>query len=334
MRLVSRAVVSEPLELLAMRKSSCRGVAAAIFFIAAVWSWSGAAAQERGKRGETNGAFPFANPEQFFNQFFGEETEEERRAIQKLEISLPEERKFGDAAAQQYLEELKRQGIAVTDRGPEVEYLERLVETVRPQMQNAARYRRIKIYVADAKQTDARSFPGGTLIFYRGMLDFAENEAALVGVVGHELSHLDRGHQLLMLRRMKLAQSTFNGQRGFSPDQFMTTAAVMMRSFAKPFRPEDEAEADGDGALWAYHAGYDPREMARLFLAMHRREADKAPDQTPVFFRTHPFHMDRFRAVNDLYAELQKIEPKEKLYLGKINLERRIARSEKEFPEP
>ena len=38
--------------------------------------------------------------------------------------------------------------------------------------------------------------PGGTLIFFRGILDFAGSEAALVGVIGHELSHLDHGHQL------------------------------------------------------------------------------------------------------------------------------------------
>jgi predicted Zn-dependent protease len=278
--------------------------------------------------------FPFANPEQFFNQFFGEASDDERAALEKVEISFQEERKFGDAAAQQYRDELKRQGIAVTDRGHEVEYLERLVETIRPQMANAGRYRRVKVYVADGPQADARSFPGGTLIFFRGMFDFAENEAALVGVVGHELSHLDHGHQLLMLRRTRLAQSAFSGQRGFSPEQFMTTAAAMMRTFARPFRPEDEAEADRDGAIWAYRAGYDPREMAKLFLAMHRREADKAPDLTPAFFRTHPFHMDRFRAVNEHHDELQAKEPQEKLYLGKANLERRIPRSQKEFPEP
>jgi predicted Zn-dependent protease len=292
--------------------------------------FGGAAAQERGPGG---GGFPFANPEQFFNQFFGEESEEERRGLKKVDVSVHEERNFGNAAALQYLEELRRLGIDATDRGRDVEYLQRLVETVRPQMENAARYRGVKIYVADSPQTDARSFPGGTLVFHRGMLDFAENEAALMGVVGHELSHLDHGHQLLMLRRAKLAQNTFSGQRGFSPEQFMTTAATMMRSFAKPFRPEDEAQADRDGAVWAYRAGYDPREMARLFLAMHRREADKAPELAPAFFRTHPFHMDRFRAVNALYHDLQRTEPQENLYLGAQNLERRIPRSEREFPE-
>jgi hypothetical protein len=35
----------------------------------------------------------------------------------------------------------------------------------------------------------------------------------------------------------------------------------MMRIWMQPFRPEFEAEADEDGARWAYLAGYDPREF-------------------------------------------------------------------------
>lgn len=282
---------------------------------------------------QPRGAFPFADPQAFFNQLFGEETPEERQRLKNVKVTFQEEKQFGDAAARQYREHLKQQGIAVTDRGEDVEYLRRLVETIRPQMENARQYRRLTIYVVDSETPDARAFPGGTLFFYRGLLDFCENEAALVGVVGHELSHLDRGHLLLPLRRSKFAQTAFGGQKGFSPEQFFASAGTMMRMFAKPFRPEDEAEADLDGATWAYRAGYDPREMAKLFLALHRRDAGKGPEFMPDFLRTHPFHMDRFRAIQERYDELSRAEPADRLYLGAANLQRRIPRSEREFPE-
>ena len=48
----------------------------------------------------------------------------------------------------------------------------------------------------------------------------------------------------------------------------------MMRLLSRPFRPEDESEADRDGAAWAYRAGYDPREMAALFERLHQRDFD------------------------------------------------------------
>lgn len=300
----------------------------------AVWlAWASLAAAQEPRR-PAGAPFPFADPQAFLNGLFGEETPEERQRLERVEISFDEEKKFGAAAAEQFREALGRQGIATAERGQDVEYLRRLVETLRPQMTHAERYRRLKVYVVDSPLTDARTFPGGTLFFFRGMLDFAENEAALAGVVGHELSHLDRGHLLLPLRRAKFAQTAFGGQGGLSPEQFFASATTMMRTFTRPFRPEDEAEADLDGAAWAYRAGYDPREMGRLFLALHRRDAGKGPDFLPAFLRTHPFHMDRFRAIQARYDELRRAEPAERLYLGKINLERRIPRSQREFPEP
>jgi hypothetical protein len=39
------------------------------------------------------------------------------------------------------------------------------------------------------------------LVFFRGFLETAGNEAAVVGIVGHELSHLDRGHHLWRIPR-------------------------------------------------------------------------------------------------------------------------------------
>ena len=117
------------------------------------------------------------------------------------------------------LAEMKRIDVRVVSRGKDVNYLHDLVEAIRPHMRNARRYHSINIYLADSPRCDARSFAVGTLVFYRGLLDQADSEAALVGIVGHELSHLDRGHLLLPLRRIKLAQQTFSGDaRPFSHD--------------------------------------------------------------------------------------------------------------------
>lgn len=168
------------------------------------------------------------------------------------------------------------------------------------------------------------------MIFYRGMLNFAENEAALIGIIGHELSHLDHGHQLYDAKRAKLMQSTFNDGNGFSPDQFFRSGAMLMRSFSKPFRPEDESVADKSGAVWAYELGYDPREMAKLLLRMHERDRG-AKANLPTFLRTHPYHLDRYRALMERFKQLQADAPNDNLYLGVENLVDRIPRSEKEF---
>ncbi len=274
--------------------------------------------------------FPFSDPQKMFEQFFGAAPQEDRAELDKIEISARDEAQLGERASREYLAELRRQGIKVVTRGDEVEYLRTLIDQVRPKMEHAARYKTIQVHVAESEKTDARSFPGGTLIFYRGLLEFAENEAALVGVIGHELSHLDHGHQLFDAKRMKLMQSTFAGTNGFSPDQFFRNGQMLMRSFSKPFRPEDESEADDDGATWAYELGYDPREMANLFLRLHERDRGAKPG-LPSFLLTHPYHLDRYEALTERFQELQATTPKDRLYIGTENLARRVPRSVKEF---
>jgi predicted Zn-dependent protease len=205
------------------------------------------------------------------------------------------------------------------------------VEEIRPLMTQADRYRRITVYVADSPRCDARSLPGGTLVFFRGLLDGAESEAALVGVVGHELSHLDRGHLLVRLRRMKLAEQMMASRgQDASPERLWAGTTAMARLWTRPFRPEDEQAADLDGTRWAYHAGYDPREMVRVIARIAEREKQQ-PFVLPSIFRSHPPPDERRKAVLDLYEELQKAEPKEHLYIGKENLRRRISRKEQEF---
>ena len=273
----------------------------------------------------------FADPQKMLDFLFGQEREEDKKALAKIEVSLREERQMGEAAVRAYLAHLKRQKIRVVTRGKDVDYLRKLVERIRRLMKNGKRYPRINVYLAQSSRCDARSFPGGTLVFFRGLLDSAGSEAAVVGIVGHELSHLDRGHQLGRLRRMKLAQQTFSeGPKQFSPERFFRSGGMMMRIWTQPFRPEDEAEADRDGATWAHLAGYDPREMARLLLELRNR-GENLQGLLPAFLRSHPAPADRHQAILELYNKLQQEKPQKRLYIGKENLLRRVTRAQREF---
>lgn len=275
----------------------------------------------------------FPDFQQMFERMFGQEREEDRKALAKIEVSVREERQMGETAVGSYLEYLKNRKIRVVSRGRDVDYLRGLVEKIRRLMTNSRRYPRIKVYVAQSSRCDARSFPGGTLVFFRGLLETAQNEAAVVGIVGHELAHLDRGHHLWRLRRIKLAEQTFSeNNKTFSPERFFTAGSLMMQIWSRPFRPELEAEADHDGARWAYAAGYDPRETAKLFLNLRDRGKD-VQGFLPSLLRSHPAPEGRHKAILELYHKLQQEKPKKKLYIGKENLRRRVTRAQREFRE-
>jgi predicted Zn-dependent protease len=170
-------------------------------------------------------------------------------------------------------------------------------------------------------------------MFFRGLLELGGSEAAVVGIVGHELSHLDRGHVLKRARRMKLAQQGLSGNGSdFSPQRFMEAGTRMAQLWTRPFCPEDEAVADGDGARWAYQAGYDPREMAKLFLLVGQRQKNRQVP-LPAFLQSHPDAKSRHDAVMKLYAQRQQAAPNNVPYVGKENLRLRVARSHRRFAE-
>lgn len=272
---------------------------------------------------------PFTDPSKFFEQAFGEDSESDRRELEKIEVSAVEERQLGKQILQSGLSSLKEAGITVDAKGRDVEYLQSLVATLQPYMRHKDRYDEIKVLVARSSRIDARSCPGGTLIFFEGLLDAAGSEAALVGIVGHELSHLDHGHQLLPIRRMKLMEKSFSSPQNLS--QFMQSGPGMTKLWARPFRPEDERDADRDGVDWAYAAGYDPREMAKLFQKKGKKApaAEGMPWET--FFRSHPYDQDRQQAILKQFARLQKDQPTSKpLFVGRENLVNRFSRQQAE----
>jgi predicted Zn-dependent protease len=266
-----------------------------------------------------------------FERFFGPVTGEEKQALAEVEVTLQEERHLGGLALQAFLDQLKQQGIRVVTRGRDVEYLRELVEAIRPLMTNSERYPTIDVYLVKSPQVEARAVPGGTLVFFEGMLESAGSEAALIGVVGHELAHLDRGHQLADLRRVKLAQETFANKPGnVSFERFFDVGTLLMRTWTRPFRPEDEAEADRDGARWAYTAGYDPREMATVFRRL-QEQSKRRRIPLPAFLQSHPPPADRLQTVTAEYQRLQQQDAKGKLYIGRENLRTRTSRAQRKY---
>jgi len=304
------------------------GLVLCLLIVAPTTAW---AQRQRGAKDNSN-PFPFSD--EFFEQFIPKATNEDEEDLDKVNISKADEQRLGRSMVANYLDDLKSQRIKVVHKGDDVNYLKALVATIQPLMENGNGYPEIDVYIVKSSVPDARSFPGGTLFFYEGLLELAESEAALVGVVGHELSHLDHGHQLIMMKQSRIFEKGLN-QNGktFNPQQFFASGMQMMRMMSRPFRPQDESTADLDAVAWMYEAGYDPREFSKLLLRLRERISAKESVPIPAFLRSHPPTRERSEAVLAQLDELQKKSPKPRLYVGRENLDRRIPRSVKEFEE-
>lgn len=284
--------------------------------------------------GQEPPAFPFA-PDKMFEQFFGRRgiAEVDDAELAKIEIGSDEEQKLGRQALDDLRRQLKLRKLKLVENGDDVRYLSRIVEIIRPQMTQAHRYRKLDVYLLESNDPDAYTLPGGHVLFSRGLLDAAQCEAALVAVAGHELAHLDRGHLLRRARQWKLAQKAGPGSGGaFTPEKMMQSVGLMQKLFQRPFGPEEELDADRDGIVWAYRAGYDPRAVELIYAAIEKRQAGGA-NWMPAFFRTHPQSAERRENLAETLAALMAEEPQQKLYLGRENLARRQTRKQKEFDE-
>jgi predicted Zn-dependent protease len=279
------------------------------------------------------GEVPFFDPQKMFDQFFGRggagDIDEE--SLAKVEVSAAEEARLGKQGLEAAEQQFAARGAKLVTRGKEVEYLSRIVEMVRPLMENSTRYHKLHVYLIDSDEPEAYSLPGGHVLFSRGLVDAAQCEAALVVTAGHELAHIDRGHLLRRTRQWKLAQESFQPGQAASPERLMQMMSLMPRLFQRPFGPEEELEADRDGIRWAFELGYDPRAVQLVFDALEAK-GKNGPAGLPAFLRTHPASAERHENLKTTFQKLAANKDKQ-LYVGRENLERRLTRRQREFKE-
>jgi predicted Zn-dependent protease len=260
-------------------------------------------------------------------------TQQQKEKLERVEISMAEEKQVGEEMYQEFLGQsgLSRFRIVSTDRHPDVRYLQALCQQIQPLMEQHERYSVINVHLAKSNTTDARSFPGGCVVVTTGMLEFAQSEAEVVGILAHELSHIDRGHQLERIRTMKLAEETY-AEGNTDWREMAAGGALLAKHFGRPYRPDQEEEADRDAVQWMFELGYNPLEMAGLFARFsEQKEGDSAP--LPQFVRSHPYFVDRQQAVSGLYRQLIAGHPDRALYVGRENLQRRVPRSQRVYAE-
>ena len=260
------------------------------------------------------------NLNRFSGGMLGPVSSEEMKAIRRIPVSVREEQQFGQQILKRFagnIRDVRGRRTSIVYRGADVDYLKQLAARIHPLMDNEKRYKQFKIGIMQTDQVDAFSIPGGTILFSRGLLEAAKSEAAVVGVLAHELSHLDRQHQLLGLRRQKQAQQKPN----------LSNMMANLSEVMKPFHAEFESEADEDAVRWMLQLNYEPKALAELLLRWNEKQDAEQPwkDLMPGFLLTHPD--GGTRADNVMKWRDEKIQPDTELHVGIENLAQRKPRA-------
>jgi predicted Zn-dependent protease len=151
--------------------------------------------------------------------------------------------------------------------------------------------------VADYREINAFSLPGGPVWINRGVLHAAGNESQVAGVLAHEIAHIAQRHAADQLEKTLLARWSLGmlgamlGNVG-GAGTAQAAGAMMANGVFLKFSRDDEREADRVGLQIMTKAGWDPRGMIELFDVL-RRESKRDPGAVEVFFSTHPSPEDR-----------------------------------------
>jgi predicted Zn-dependent protease len=177
--------------------------------------------------------------------------------------------------------------------------------------------------VFNSNTKNAFVLPGNRVGFYKGIMDFADNDDQIAAVMGHEVGHVSGRHarervNQQMVGQLAVAGGTILGasqmsrrcnemieaykpggytsqeraainncQRNASRNTQLLSAALgagLVYGVILPYSRRHELEADLLGAKYMYNAGYKPINAVRLWEKM----AAESPSRGPAWMSTHP----------------------------------------------
>ena len=158
--------------------------------------------------------------------------------------------------------------------------------------------------VVDSPEINAFALPGGFIYVHRGLIEAAENESELAGVLGHEIGHVVARHGVDQMQRAQIANlglgvlGALLGRGRAASIGNMAGELVAGGTFMK-FSRDAEREADQLGARNMAATGHQPRGMITFFEKLAAlRERD--PNAVERFFASHPSPAERIQNLSGL----------------------------------
>lgn len=186
--------------------------------------------------------------------------------------------------------------------------------------------------VFDQDTKNAFVLPGNRVGFYKGMMDFADNDDQIAAIMGHEVGHVAGAHAQERYSQMMLGQLAIAGgtilagsqlskrckketsQRAYNDcmrsagrnTQYLQAALGMgfQLGVVLPYGRRQELESDQLGAKYMAKSGYDPYQAVRLWEKMG---AESSGSRGPEFLSTHPTPERRAQDLSDYITAQRKL---------------------------
>ena len=189
--------------------------------------------------------------------------------------------------------------------GPETERVERIGNRILKE--NRFLDQGYQFFVLETETVNAFAAPTGPIYVTTGMLDILESDDELAAILGHELSHSERKHARRQYERSRetgvfgllvtVATGVPWAQLGSS-----ILSTVMARGYSRAY----ELEADRDGMMMAYAAGYAPEDFL-LVQEKLKALAGQKRGGGANWLRTHPRGEKRLKQLREVLDDTQEL---------------------------
>jgi len=148
---------------------------------------------------------------------------------------------------------------------------------------------KLKIHILDKEDVNAFALPNGHLIIYSGLILNSDNQEELVGVVCHEIAHIELNHVMKKLVKEIGLSVLISITTGNSGAEVIRETAKMLSSSA--FDRSLEKEADIKAVDYLVNANINPEPFADFLYKLSDTEHEAIKYLT--WISTHPDSKDR-----------------------------------------
>jgi beta-barrel assembly-enhancing protease len=166
-----------------------------------------------------------------------------------------------------------------------------------------------KFGVIESADLNAFAAPGGYVLITKGLYQKLQNEAQLAGVLGHEIAHVVKKHQLKVLQKQQLLNIGSDyikekfGKNKLADKAIGSGAEISARSLDK----DAEFEADRMGLVLAARAGYEAFGLPEVLETI--AQTNQSDSSVALLFKTHPSPDERLAKLGDsVGSSLDKVK--------------------------
>ncbi|WP_310554697.1 M48 family metallopeptidase [Flavobacterium sp.] len=167
----------------------------------------------------------------------------------------------------------------------------------------------LKVHIIQKDEVNAFALPDGHLVVYSGLIQSSKNEQALLGVLGHEIAHIENNHVMKKLSKeiglsILLSLTTGNSNAGVVRQIFETLSS-------SAYDRTLEKEADIASVEYMMKANINPAPFADFLYEM---SFDNPMESSLAWISTHPESEARAKYVFE-YIKGKKFDKKNILSL-------------------